>query len=411
MSPTRLYRALQFILPLFVLSASAAARADDVLFDMDTVRFKPTEIQNKEKQKVPCGTAELVEGKFGKTVKFSFIENHRGGFFTAGVKGSPAWNDAAGFSFWVKGDGSNSFGGIELIDKSDFGLRYAYCFPIDSTDWKKVTVPWQDLIPELKAPPIDARNGYAPANFGNFWFGKFYFWRDYPAHSFTIDQIQLETKIDLPPTPQTPAGLSRVRAKLKDHKPVTVVTMGDSLSDSHHWSNRELLWSSLLADALKSKYGSDVKIVNPAIGGTTLSQNVILIPRWVKEAPSPDLVTIFFGGNDWDTGVRGERYKQYLRLAVEHVRRATNGSADILLMSTGPGHARWEVYRELEDAAREVAKEQQTGFADVATAFRQTGGTADEALKKEMWVWDKVHLGPKGHELVRDVVMKAIEQE
>ena len=46
-------------------------------------------------------------------------------------------------------------------------------------------------------------------------------------------------------------------------------------------------------------------LVNPAIGGTTLSQNVILMPRWLQVAPSPDLVVIWFGGNDWDTDVRG----------------------------------------------------------------------------------------------------------
>jgi hypothetical protein len=77
-------------------------------------------------------------------------------------------------------------------------------------------------------------------------------------------------------------------------------------------------------------------------------------------------------------------------------------------MTTAPAHARWEVYKELEDAARAVAKEKQTGFADPAAAFR-AAGTADEALKATYWAWDKVHLGAKGHEVARDVVMRAIE--
>ena len=79
--------------------------------------------------------------------------------------------------------------------------------------------------------------------------------------------------------------MPRVLAKLKAKQPITVVTMGDSLSDKHHWANREKLWSEILVKRLKETYGSQVTLVNPAIGGTTLSQNVILVPRWLQERP------------------------------------------------------------------------------------------------------------------------------
>jgi lysophospholipase L1-like esterase len=389
--------------------AAAAAADDAVIFDMETVRHKPTEISPDGKQKVPAGTAELVDGHAGRAVKFTFVENARGGFMAAGVRATPQWDAAAGFSFWVKGDGSSHWGGIELIDKADFGLRYGYCFPIDSTEWRKITVPWGDLVPELKAPRVDAKAGYHPSNFGNFWFGKWHYWREYPAESYAVDDVRLEQAIDVPPPlPPVEPGLTRVRAKLAAHKPITVVTMGDSLSDQHHWSNRRIVWHQFLAEALRAKYGCDVKIVNPAIGGTTLSQNVVLIPRWVKEAPSPDLVTIWFGTNDWDSGVRGERFKEYLRLAVDQIRRQTKGSADVLIMTTAPTHARWETYAELERAARDVAAEKTTGLADTAGEFRRAG-SAEEALKEGYWEWDKVHLGRKGHEAARDAVVRAIE--
>lgn len=395
-----------------------ASRAQDggVIFDMDTVRHKPTEITkevNKAKVKIPAGSAELVDGKFGKAVKFDFADKSSGGFMVAGAKGSPEWDQAAGFSFWVKGDGSQSWGGIEVIDKSDFKLRYGYCFPIDSTDWVKVTVPWSDLVPELSAPPVDPKAvapaaGYKPSGFGNFWFGKWFYWRDYPAHSYAIDQVMLEKTIDRPKVPEVEPALSRIKAKLKAGKPVTIVTMGDSLTDYRHWANRKNPWPEQLAAALKAKYRGEVTIVNPAIGGTTLSQNTVLIPRWAREAPAPDLVTICFGGNDWDSGVRGERFGQYLRLAVERIRRQTNGSADILVLTTCPGHARWQMYKELEAAAKAVAAEKQTGLADLAGAVRKLG-SADEALKQKVWEWDKVHLGPRGHELVKDLVLGAVE--
>lgn len=401
-------------LVVFVLCGFAfpvlAQESGTVIFDMETLVHKPGQISNAGKEKIPTGTAGLVDGKVGKAVKFSFVEKSSGGFMTARVNATTGWDQAEGFSFWVKGDGSSSFGGIEMIDKSDYGLRYGYCFPIESTAWRKIVVPWRDLTPELAGPLVDAKGGYAPSGFGNLWFGKWFYWRVYPAHSFTVDQVVLEKKIDADPVVKFEPGLARLRAKLRSKQSITIVTMGDSLSDQRHWANRTNVWSEMLAKDLEARYGGKVTLINPAIGGTTLSQNIILIPRWIKESPQPDLVTIFFGANDWDTQVRGPRYAEYLRLAVDRVRRETGGSADIILMTTAPGHARWEMYKELEAAAKEVAKEKKTALVDVAAVFRKLSG-ADEALQQNYWVWDKVHLGSKGHEVTKDAVLQAIESD
>jgi lysophospholipase L1-like esterase len=348
----------------------AETPAPSIIVNLNAVAFQPNEFTDKDNKKVPAGTTEVVDGKFGKAVKFSFVEGASGGFMSARLRPTPQWNQAGGFSFWVKGDGSDHWGGIELIDNNDYGLRYGYCFPINSTDWTKITVPWRDVIPELAGPLINSNGGYAPSGFGSLFFGKWFYWRDYPAES--------------------------------------IVTMGDSLSDEHHWSNRQTVWSRLLIKELKAKYGSDVTLVNPAIGGTTLSQNLIVMPRWEKQAKSPDLVSVFFGGNDWETGVRGARFADYLRLAVDRIRRQTDGSADIVLMTPCPSHDRWETMREIEQAVREVAREKRTAMVDIAADFRKAP-TADEALKREYWAWDKVHLGAKGHELVKNAVLEAIK--
>jgi lysophospholipase L1-like esterase len=394
--------------------ARAAVCAPDtsapvLMLDPRTANFAPGQTTDKQKKKVPVGNAEKVLGQFGPAVKFTFVEAAAGGFFTAAVHPSVQWDQADGFSFWVKGDGSNNWGGIQLIDRDDYSSRYAYCFPIDSTDWRKITVRWSDLTPELASPMVDAKTGYAPSHFGNFWVGKWFYWRDYPAESFTLDRISLERTI--PPESQPASmhpGIARFAGKLRARKPVTIVTMGDSLSDSHHWSNQKILWSRLLADALKSKYGSEVTLVNPAIGGTTLSQNMVLMPRWLKPHPAPDLVIVWYGGNDWDSGVRGPRFEQYLAVAVERIRRQTHGAADVLLLSTCPGYARWQTLRELEQAVERVAREKKTGFVDIAAEFRKAG-TPDEAMKREYWAWDKVHLGRAGHELVKDAILQQIE--
>jgi lysophospholipase L1-like esterase len=383
-----------------------------VIFDMDTVSHLPGEFAAGDR-KVKPGTAELVEGMVGKAVRFTFVDGARGGFMTGRVRDAADWDAADGFSFWVKGDGSGAWGGIELIDRDDFSLRYGYCFPIDSTEWRRIVVPWRDVIPELAGPLVDPRGGMPPHRFGYFSFGKWYYWREYPAERYTIDQVSLEpeTPADAPPANRGAApDLSRLREKLRRRLPITIVTMGDSLTDEHHWSNRQVVWHRLLAEALKQKYGADVKVVNPAIGGTTLSQNLILMPRWSKEAPTPDLVTVWFGGNDWDSGVRGPRFREYLRLAIDRIRRQTQGKAGVLLMTTCPSRDRWDANSELEQAVRDIAAEQHTGMADVAAAFRKSGGP-DAALAAGYWVDDKVHLGAKGHALTRDTVISALSSE
>jgi lysophospholipase L1-like esterase len=241
------------------------------------------------------------------------------------------------------------------------------------------------------------------------WIGKWFYWREYPACSFTIERMALEKHIDCPAADYAPSepGLPRVLAKLKARQPVTIVTMGDSLSDKRHWANRDKLWSEELVIKLKTAYGSEVTLVNPAIGGTTLSQNVILMPRWLHGPTVPDLVIIWFGGNDWDSNVRGPRYKEYLELAVDRVRRETKGQADVLLMTTCPGFAAWETRNELCVAAHEVARERKTGFVDAATAFHKAG-SREEALRRQYWAWDNVHLGSGGHDLIAESVFAAI---
>jgi lysophospholipase L1-like esterase len=405
----------------FVLNLLGSARgagpsggndSAELLLDTSAAVFSPGQV-TKANAKVPAGTVERVEGKFGQALKFSFIEGASGGFMTAHVKPTPQWDAADGFSFWVKGDGSDTWGGIELVDRADFSLRYGYCFPIDSTEWRKIVVPWRDVIPELAGPLIGTKDGYLPSHFGNFWFGKWFYWRNYPANSFTIDHIAIEPKISAEPALSAGVvqpGLKRLVARLESHQPVTLVTMGDSLTDQHHWSNKEVVWHGLLVNAIKAKYGSDVKVVNPAIGGTTLSQNMILMPQWSKEAPQPDLVTVWFGGNDWGEKVRGPRFAEYLRCCVDRIREQTHGHADILLMTNVPGYDTWETRKELEEVTRAVAKEKQTGLADIGAAFRQVSNP-DEALAHGYWARDKVHLGKKGHEVTSDTVMKAIESE
>ncbi|GEM_PF-584192 len=394
---------------LLAAAAMAATPSGTVLIEMGPDHgFKP--MNGPDGQPVGSITPAPAEGPNGPAVQFSFRDKMSPAYISRWIVADQKWDQAAGLSFWIKGDGSDSWGGIELIDGNDYSLRYAYCFPIDSTEWKKISIPWSDLTPTMAGPLVNTREGFHPSSFRNLWFGKGYYWRDYPAYSYAISQIALEPTIQQDTKDYTPekSGVPRLLAKLKAGEPVTIVTMGDSLTDKRHWANVQKDWNEQLAKQIEEKYHNKVTLVNPAIGGTTLSQNVILMPRWLKQAPHPDLVTICFGFNDWDSKVRKPRFKQYLNLAVDRIRRMTGGQTEIMLMTTCPAFARWETMDELCQAASEVAQERKTGLADINSAFR-AAGSAEEAQKRQYWGWDNTHMGSAGHDLITQTVLSSIE--
>jgi lysophospholipase L1-like esterase len=374
-------------------------QADGTLIhSMDDLR-----VRNPEKN----GRAETVEGKSGKAVKFSFDDGGQNAFCMTPIRGTPEWDRSAGFSFWVKGDGSKRLGGIQFIWNEDYAVRYDLAFPIDGTEWKKVVVAWRDLVPVLPGGKfLDAKGPNAPSKLSALWFGKWWYWRDYGAHSYVVDEMRLEASVERPPVPAPPgAPLARVAAKLKAGKPVTIVTMGDSLTDYNHWANKPVNWPTLLKKKLQEKHKAEAAIVNPAIGGTQLRQGLVLIPRWVAEAPEPDLVTVLYGYNDWDSGMRGEAFRETVAEAIDRIRRATGGKADVLVITTTPALERWKEMGELSEAVRAAAKEKKAAFADTEKAFHAVA----EGGRAALFCSDKVHLGPAGHDAIAAAILSAIE--
>ncbi len=383
------------------ISAVRASADDGMIASMDDLRFQSP----KEK-----GRAEPVAGKAGKAIRFHFDKNARGTFFTSNIRGTPDWDRVEGFSFWVKGEGADGFGGLEFIYDEDYSVRYDLCFPVKGRAWTKVTIAWGDLIPVLPGPktkPLGTSDGNPPSKLSGLWIGRWWYWGDYPALDFAIDEIRLEPKVERDARTYRPDGppLARTLARLRAGKPITVVTMGDSLTDKRHWANREVAWVDLLKAQLKQKYGSDVAILNPAIGGTQLRQNLILMPTWLARAPEPDLVTIFFGGNDWEAGMRREEFAATCEDAVDRVRRATRGKADVLILTANPSAQRWDGLAELAEACRTAARDRNAGLADTERAFHSAGRDDHDRL----FVHDRVHLSRAGHEVVAETVLKTIE--
>lgn len=385
---------------LFCLPRAGFA-ADPLLIDnMDAADFSGG----------PKVEVRAVDGKIGKAVQFTYADDSKSVFATGRARGGPEWDKAAGISFWVKGDGSQHLGGIQFVWNERYDIRYDCTFPLESTEWKKVTIPWRDFIPVLPtadAKPLDPQTGNAPSKLGPVWFGRWWYWRDVSACSFAVDEIRLEPSItvDNQDYKQAGAPLARVRAKLSAGQPITIVTMGDSLTDYRHWSNHDINWPTLLTQMLQEQYKSKATIINPAIGGTQLRQNVVLIPSWIHDAPAPDLVTVFFGGNDWEAGMRGEMFYEAQKDAIDRIRRATKGKSDVLILTTCPNVSKWDDYAQLADGCRRAAAEKNAGLADVYAAFHQD----TQGDHSHLFASDKVHMGADGHAVIAKTVLAALE--
>jgi lysophospholipase L1-like esterase len=261
------------------------------------------------------------------------------------------------------------------------------------------------VLANAKSIPLDPKTN-APSKITAVRVGKWWYWRDYPAQQFAIDDLRLEPEIALDNNDYRPtdAPLARTLAKLKAGQPVTIVTMGDSLTDYRHWANKPANWPTLLKEALAKEHKSEVTIVNPAIGGTELRQNLVLIPRWLATTPAPDLVTICFGFNDFSSGMKGEMFEATQQDAIDRVRRATGGKSDVLVITTCPAAPRWNDMAELAEACRKAAAAKNAGLADTYAAFHLAGKENPEKL----FVNDKVHLSPDGHKVFAETVLSAI---
>ena len=142
------------------------------------------------------------------------------------------------------------------------------------------------------------------------------------------------------------------------------------------------------------------------MGGTELRHNVILLPRWLRQTPRPDLVTIFFGFNDWNSGMRGPAFAAAQADAVDRIRRATAGGSEVLVLTSCPTLENGGLLTEMAAACHDAAKHKNAGLADICSVF----SAVPDAEKPALYATDKVHLGLKGQETVASTVLSSIER-
>ncbi|HCE45821.1 MAG TPA: hypothetical protein DET40_19935 [Lentisphaeria bacterium] len=316
-----------------------------------------------------------------------------------------------GISFWVKGDGSDTYGTIVLCGQHPlwFPFKYAYSFPLKDTEWKKIVVPWDKFVPEDPVYPIGTTGGMPPSGIQNLKIGNK--WNIYfnnkpmPKFSFCIDQIQFEEKV--PSDKNTPKlkSFEDVQKLLKDKKPVNILCLGDSITAGTSLKSPDTeRYAQVLEKLLRKQYGYDqITVVSKAVGGAQGNDLRLWLDRDFAGNP-PDLVTLMYGYNDKTWGYSKEYFTYSMNDYIERIARKTNGATSILLISTIPGkNERFFMMDDYAECVRAIAKERGLPLCDVSKDFKAFGREGIEA-----YMADQAHPNAKGHEVMANAIAGAL---
>lgn len=365
----------------------------------------------------------LVEGHKGPGLHLEFAAEKKKApaFVYKHHRADPTWNfPNGGISLWVKGDGSDGFFALELVDSS-FKHRYAALISLKETTWHRVDLPWREFVPEIYHPSVEPlplyhpEGGLRPQMIQYLFFGRwFYFLGRFGPYQVSLDEITLEDDLPFDTTDYTPAepGIPRTRARLQAKEPLTIVCVGDSITYGVGAGGPRGAYPGKLQALLRERFGYDgVRVVNSGVGGVEVPQGSVLIPRDVVPY-EPDLVTVLYGYNDLASGaVTRDQFKTALEVFVDRVRRLTRGRAEVLLVSSLPGTSEeaWERLAVGAEVVREVAREKRTGLCDAGAAFRNLG--RETLIAQYFRSGDPAHPNPKGQELLARLLLEAIAGE
>lgn len=171
---------------------------------------------------------------------------------------------------------------------------------------------------------------------------------------------------------QLPATIAKLRA----HKPLKLVVLGDSIShgacasDGFHGYPYQSPYPGLVAEALRAKYKDDVTLVNLSVGGKTSTWGISQAPTAAEQ--KPDLVVLAFGMNDATVRMPITEYAENTRRMMQIIRKS-NPDVEFILVATMTGNPDWmgappAIYAGYDQALKELAGEGMA-VADMTTMW------------------------------------------
>ena len=164
---------------------------------------------------------------------------------------------------------------------------------------------------------------------------------EYQDMQVVVTYTHRKNEWKVPPGQFAAKDLPRTLKKLKEHKPVSMVLFGDSIStgcNASKWANTapfQPFYADLLVQQLEIAYKSKITLTNFSKGGMTSSwgcQNIQSVA-----AANADLVILAWGMND---GCPANEFVANLRKQIADVRKI-NPAAEFILVATMLPNGEW----------------------------------------------------------------------
>ena len=210
--------------------------------------------------------------------------------------------------------------------------------------------------------------------------------------------------------------LTGLLGKLKSGKKVTIVALGDSITELKWHTRGHLNWCGYLQEALFETYGRNRSwVINSGRSGETIEGGIQRLDEDVFRF-DPDLVIVSYGMNDARTPMSLESFRSTLILLIERLRERAD--CEILLRTPNPvvnpstPTALVEGQKGGSETAGtrvglfagtivEVAREKGCAFVDHYTEWKklemERSGLAEAPSRLWLRMSDQVHPGPLGH--------------
>jgi len=307
--------------------------------------------------------------------------------------------DYDGITFKVKGDGTSTYGLIE-VRADNFVSIYQAIFPLTSKDWTTVSIRWDDFFQMNDAgrdTPINWRD------LNKFAFGSR---ADWGSCRYCVDDIALATIPARPPycAPDGYAKLESTVRKLKEGEPLTIVVLGDSITHGTKVpkEKRETdLYFQVAAAHLKTVFpASIITTVNAGTSGDTITEGIIRVGHEV--APQrPDLVIVLLGANDAIYDFPKSRVEKAMSKLIDALIISTD--AEILILGPTPISDKPGVPEGYDELYAKIAADKRVAYLNLTPAL--TILARDDYQRA---FGDNVHLSEYGHRIVAKAVSEYI---
>lgn len=314
-----------------------------------------------------------------------------------------------GISFEVKGDGSNEWGAITVLETGAVAGRYY--FPVKSTEWKEYRVAFADMAPAgdhtLGLPARFAVGRIYQINLSDRWRIN---WTNIKRNPFSYEVRNLKFIEKIAPVysygKYKARPLAEVVKEMKAGKEVLVTCFGDSITAGTALKKTDKRYSILLGETLVKKFNnSKIKTECVAIGGAHTYDSIAWLERDLTKGV-PAVATMLIGYNNRSGAQNAETYRKQLEIWIERLLCKSKGNTAIILIPSIQGVPRWEAQKEMAAVTYEVAKKYNCTICPIEQVIEKIG-----ALEyKAKYLADAIHPNQAGHIIFAKELAKCFDK-